>query len=660
MSFSKIVGSLKIRTRLYTGFAVLMVVTLGLAVSDRDGISRVGSDIKTLSALSGNVRRVMATSKELEVIRRASVRYMADRDDASLDQLRKAEDSAKTLLEAAAGNTLSQERLALYQGLSASLAEERRQAQRLAELGQSLKAEIARLVSGGDELTAATDRLMAAGGDPKIESAMAAAERAILLVRVTNWRFQATHDAAGIAKFALMIGDARKALDSLRTAAGTRLDAEIAAVSSKLDTYQSDFDKASTTMLAQTQLYDQTLLPNLIDMQTKLATAEASLIAGIEKAEIAAHTAADDTARVQLVIAGGAMILGLVLAFFVGRSILRPLMAMVGVMRTLAGGDLTVAVPERGSKTELGEMAGALEVFKENGVARARLAEEQERDRAARERRTHTITELTRSFEAKAGDLVAAVSGAATELLTTAEVMGTAAQQTTHDATDMAAAAGQAGGNVQTVAAASEELAASIGEITQQVGRSAEVARRAMEDAKRTDGVVRALSDSALKIGEVVGLISTIAGQTNLLALNATIEAARAGDAGKGFAVVASEVKGLAAKTATATQEIEGQIGAIQAATRDAVESIQGIGRTIDEISAIATAIAAAMEEQGSATQEIARNVQQAAIGTQEVTSSIDGVTRRAGETSTSAVQVQTAAGELSVRADQIREEVTA
>jgi len=166
------------------------------------------------------------------------------------------------------------------------------------------------------------------------------------------------------------------------------------------------------------------------------------------------------------------------------------------------------------------------------------------------------------------------------------------------------------------------------------------------------------LADGAQKIGEVVGLISSIAGQTNLLALNATIEAARAGDAGKGFAVVASEVKSLATQTAKATENISQQIAQIQAATKVAVDSIGGIGRTIGEISNIAAAVAAAVEEQGSATQEIARNVHQAAIGTQEVTSNIAGVSQGASSTGSAATQVLGAAGELSQRAEQLRQEV--
>ena len=169
---------------------------------------------------------------------------------------------------------------------------------------------------------------------------------------------------------------------------------------------------------------------------------------------------------------------------------------------------------------------------------------------------------------------------------------------------------------------------------------------------------VQGLADAAQKIGEVVSLINDIAAQTNLLALNATIEAARAGEAGKGFAVVAAEVKSLANQTAKATEEIGTQVAGIQGATKDSVEAIKSIGKTIGEVNEIATTIASAVEEQSAATQEIARNVQQAAKGTQEVSSNIAGVTQAAGETGTAATQVLGASGDLAKQSEALREQV--
>ncbi|MGE4281294.1 MAG: protoglobin domain-containing protein [Magnetospirillum sp.] len=220
------------------------------------------------------------------------------------------------------------------------------------------------------------------------------------------------------------------------------------------------------------------------------------------------------------------------------------------------------------------------------------------------------------------------------------------------------AAAEEATTNIQTVAAAAEELSSSIEEISRQVSHSAAIAADAMTEAERTNQMVESLSEAAGKIGQVVSLINAIASQTNLLALNATIEAARAGEAGKGFAVVANEVKSLANQTAKATNEIGTQIGAVQSATRDAVGAITDIARTIGQINEIAGSIAAAVEEQGAATQEIARNVQQAAMGTQEVTGTIARVSAAAFETGNTAREVLNAAASLAQNSNVLENQV--
>ena len=232
------------------------------------------------------------------------------------------------------------------------------------------------------------------------------------------------------------------------------------------------------------------------------------------------------------------------------------------------------------------------------------------------------------------------------------------AEQTNAQSTAVAVAAGQASTNVQAVASAAEELSGSIAEIGRQVAQSSEIASRAVKDAESTNDKIQGLAEAARKIGEVVELITDIADQTNLLALNATIEAARAGDAGKGFAVVASEVKNLASQTAKATEEIGGQIGGIQTATRQSVEAIRHIGKTIVKTNEVAVAIAAAVEEQGAATREIARNVEQAAMGTQEVTANIAVVTQASGEAGQAANQMLEVSSEMARQSETLKNKV--
>ncbi len=398
-----------------------------------------------------------------------------------------------------------------------------------------------------------------------------------------------------------------------------------------------------------------------VDYVKAITALEASLMFNTKEGKAEADAAAvvyGTTRMIIFVVLGVATAVCIALGLFIVRNVSTPVRKITDVMKRLAAQDLQVEIEGAGRKDEIGAMAQAVQVFKANMIEADRLATEQRVENAAKQTRADRLTSLTKAFEAKVGAMVATVSSAATELQATAGSMSGTAGQTNSQATSVATAAQQASVNVQTVAVAAEQLTASVAEITRQVAQSAQMAGQAAADAKRTDEIVQALAQGAARIGDVVGLITTIASQTNLLALNATIEAARAGDAGKGFAVVASEVKSLAHQTAKATEEIAAQIGQIQSATHEAVVAIGGINGTINELSGIATSIAAAVEQQGAATQEIARNVQQAAAGTEEVTSSIQRVSQGASETGAAAEQLLGAAGELSHQSEQLTAEV--
>lgn len=359
----------------------------------------------------------------------------------------------------------------------------------------------------------------------------------------------------------------------------------------------------------------------------------------------------------EVAIALSACMIG-VFAWAMGRAITRPLGTITAAMQQLSTGALATEVPERDRRNEIGLMASALQVFKDNMIEAERLRAARQVEQQRQIDRGKTIEASVLAFEKSVGQIVGTVSTAATELLTAADGLSAAAEQASRQSTAVAAASEEASTNVQTVASATEELSASIGEIGRQVSDSSRIAERAVDEASRADVTVEALAREAQRIGEVVMLISDIASQTNMLALNATIEAARAGEAGKGFAVVAAEVKNLATQTAKATDEIGQRIGQIQGATKGTVDAIASIRKTIEEISGISTAIASAVGEQGAATQEIARNVQQAAQGTGDVSSNIVGVTEVAGKTGTAASQVLGSAGAFSQQADALRDEV--
>nr|WP_319388174.1 methyl-accepting chemotaxis protein [uncultured Cohaesibacter sp.] len=344
--------------------------------------------------------------------------------------------------------------------------------------------------------------------------------------------------------------------------------------------------------------------------------------------------------------------------FLAARGIAKPIVNITNSMKKLAGHDTSAEIPYQGRTDEVGDMAVAVQVFKDNMIKADELSLGAAEETKRREERAQRIAALTQRFDVDASELLAATSAASKEMESTADAVSGIANDTNQRATSVASAAEQAAANVQTVASATEELTSSIAEISRQVAQSSEIAGGAVSQAEQTDQQIQGLAAASQKIGDVVNLISAIAEQTNLLALNATIEAARAGDAGKGFAVVASEVKELASQTTKATEEISQQIGTVQLETDEAVKAIQEIGKTIGDMNAIASSIAAAVEQQSAATGEIARNVEQASRGTQEVTENIIFVSRSAGETGTAATQVTRTAGELSTKSEQLRVQV--
>ena len=375
----------------------------------------------------------------------------------------------------------------------------------------------------------------------------------------------------------------------------------------------------------------------------------------IDDAAGAALAASQSRTRWIIVAVGIAVVMiGFGLSWLIGRSVTGPLAGLAGAMKRLAEGDLSAEIPAARGNDEIGAMARTVLVFRDHARERDRLEAEQLQASGEREERAATVESLVRGFGGTADTALSSVRTAADKLGTAAQGLGDTAGRVGSEAEQAARAAGAASSNVAQAAVATEQLAGSVAEVARQTASSTEVAGRAVAEAQRSVGIMGTLGEAASRIGEVVGLIQSIAAQTNLLALNATIEAARAGEAGRGFAVVAAEVKSLANQTARATEEIAHQIGAIQEASGEARTAIDTVSSVIEEMSAMAASIASAVEEQNMAVLSIANNVARASNDADAGAGAMRGVEHAAGGARITASDVAVLAVQLGGEAENL------
>ncbi|WP_256807935.1 methyl-accepting chemotaxis protein [Bradyrhizobium sp. Bra64] len=654
---------LRIRGRLYAGFMALVAVGLVMAVVAVWNLREVQDQVGRQSALSDSTARVLEISTHLQAIQRANLRYIYDASEPAMKEAAERETAATELLQVGAKGTLSQERRKLYEGLIGDIARMRSLRDNLSDAVNEARTGKATLLPSGDELTVKMAKLVdtaRAAVDEDTASLVADLESRLLLVQIANWRFLALRDVKGPANFRTNVDRAMQRLTAIeKSQQATELRTTLTPVKTSLGIYKSAFETTSAAMLQADEIYHKNLAPLIVESIGKLKVAETTLKKDYKDSRSNAEAVIAGTTSIQEIAGGLAVLFGGLVAVLIARSIVGPLTSMTRAMGLLAGGNLAVEIPGRGRADEIGDMAMAIQVFKDNMVETERMRHEQTEVEARQAgQRKADMVKLADQFEQAVGEIVNTVSSASNELEASAGTLTTTASRAQDLSTEVASASQEATANVQAVASATEQLSSSVTEIARQVQESARIAGEAVGQASRTNARVGELSKAAARIGDVVELISTIAGQTNLLALNATIEAARAGEAGRGFAVVASEVKALAEQTAKATGEIAQQVSGIQAATEESVGSIKEISGTIERLSEISSTVAAAVEEQGAATQEISRNVQQAARGTQRVSSNIGDVQRGASETGSASSQVLSAARSLSADSNRLKQEV--
>ncbi len=658
MSGSGMTGRVSVRTRIYAGFIVvliLLVVVGGLGVH---GMRTALDTFNGYARNSSDTVRILSIDHDADTLRRLVLSYSEDGDPAHLAAVkeglagldRQLAEARSTAVLPGVGEKIAAAQAALKNYADGVTQLEAMRAQRDRVFNQLV-------LVGGKAVDGLSDVVKNAVADQEFDSAVLAgqAQTTLLNGRITIYQFILKADPAladaGLGKVK-QVETLLAELESHQANVAHRERTK--AVAADVANYVGALGDLKAAILDSAHLLSVTL-PQQADAFGQATMAARELEGRIlTDTRDSSEQALNQSSSSVLWLSLAAVLAGLAFAVLVARSIVLPIRSMTGIMGLLANGDKTVLVPGLASHDEIGAMARAVQVFKENALRVERLQAEQEAmKRRSEEDRRALMLKMADDFEASVKDVVHAVSASAIQLQSSSQAMASVAEETSREASAVAAASEQAAASVETVASAAEELSASIGEISHQVTLAAQVSAEAVTVAGDADRVMAGLDQATNRIGEVVDLINDIASQTNLLALNATIEAARAGDAGKGFSVVANEVKHLANQTAKATEEISSQIGEVQGSTHNAVRAIGQITSIIGRISEINSAVASAVEEQGAATREIARNVEQASAGTQEVSSNIVGVNQAAGEAGQAAGEVleaATALGQQSAR----------
>lgn len=638
--------NLKISVRIYAGFAMTLTLLLAVGVIGGYGLEREKNNFDTFNQQAHMATLGLEINTHIAEVRRASQGYFMTGEEAQNALARRAMSDLEMKLDSALSSiTITEDRQAVtdistgfktfQENFGTFVEQQGTLALLLSDTIQPANADMT------DKMQALIDRT---ARTQDTDSALLN----LMLAKAAFSQYVASHDSEDFARSKVTLDKASAALALLDTAMPNEHEA-IAAIRTAVETSVKAQEDYAGQRHEEDQLFKQTMENLGNQIAEKANDLKENALINMETTQKTTAANIRLTQWWNIILSCSALLLGMLLAWVIARGIIRPLRGITGTMERLAQNDKTVEVPALVNRDEIGQMARAVLVFKENALRMDQMAaaqeEEKRRSTAEKER---LMNELAETFENNVHGVVQAVTTASINLQKIAEALHEGAGDVQRNATTVAAAAEQASTNIDTVAGTATELSASITEISRQVVQSTNIAQTAVIQAEKTSNIMEDLAKGTSKIDEVISLISDIATQTDLLALNATIEAARAGDMGKGFTVVASEVKILSSQTARATSEIIQQIAAIQESTGQAVEAIATITNIIGEINNISSAIASAVEEQSAATREIAHNVEQVAMGTRDVSANIVGVMQGAQQSGNGAADVLTAASGLS------------